>query len=99
MSNLKVTLYIRITTPEGKRKMCKPVYASRGRLSPSMLPTQKATVLDITRRASTTSDMLVARRRSATIHTSLSTDTRTQSRVAGVGPHRFANEPTPDCGT
>jgi len=34
MSNLKVTLYIRITTPEGKRKMCKPVYASRGRLKP-----------------------------------------------------------------
>jgi len=34
MPNLKVTLYIRITTPEGKRKMCKPVYASRGRLKP-----------------------------------------------------------------
>jgi len=34
MPNLKVTLYIRIVTPEGKRKMCKPVYASRGRLKP-----------------------------------------------------------------
>lgn len=34
MPNLKVTLYIRIITPEGKRKMCKPVYASRGRLKP-----------------------------------------------------------------
>ena len=34
MAHLKVTLYIRITTPDGKRKMCKPVYASRGRLKP-----------------------------------------------------------------
>ena len=34
MPNLKVTLYIRIVTPEGKRKMCKPVNASRGRLKP-----------------------------------------------------------------
>lgn len=34
MPPLKVTLYIRITTAEGKRKMCKPVYASRGRLKP-----------------------------------------------------------------
>jgi hypothetical protein len=34
MPNLKVTVYIRIVTPEGKRKMCKPVYASRGRLKP-----------------------------------------------------------------
>jgi len=34
MPNLKVTLYIRIMTPEGKRKMCKPVYASRGLLKP-----------------------------------------------------------------
>jgi hypothetical protein len=34
MPHLKVTLYIRITTAEGKRKMCKPVYASRGRLKP-----------------------------------------------------------------
>jgi len=34
MPHLKVTLYIRITTPEGKRKMCAPVYASRGRLKP-----------------------------------------------------------------
>jgi hypothetical protein len=34
MPNLKVTLYIRIVTPEGNRKMCKPVYASRGRLKP-----------------------------------------------------------------
>jgi hypothetical protein len=34
MPNLKVTLYIRVVTPDGKRKMCKPVYASRGRLKP-----------------------------------------------------------------
>jgi hypothetical protein len=34
MPHLKVTLYIRITTPDGKRKMCKPFYASRGRLKP-----------------------------------------------------------------
>jgi integrase/recombinase XerD len=34
MPRLKVTLYIRITTPEGKRKMCAPVYAARGRLKP-----------------------------------------------------------------
>ena len=34
MAHLKVTLYIRITTPDGKRKMRKPVYASRGRLKP-----------------------------------------------------------------
>lgn len=34
MPHLKVTLYIRITAPDGKRKMCKPVYASRGRLKP-----------------------------------------------------------------
>jgi integrase/recombinase XerD len=34
MSHLTVTLYIRIITPDGKRKMCKPVYASRGRLKP-----------------------------------------------------------------
>jgi hypothetical protein len=34
MPHLKVTLYIRITTAEGKRKMRKPVYASRGRLKP-----------------------------------------------------------------
>lgn len=34
MPHLKVTLYLRITTAEGKRKMCKPVYASRGRLKP-----------------------------------------------------------------
>jgi len=34
MPPLKVTLYIRITTAEGKRKMCKPAYASRGRLKP-----------------------------------------------------------------
>ena len=34
MPNFKVTLYIRIVTPDGKRKMCKPVYASRGRLKP-----------------------------------------------------------------
>jgi len=34
MPHLKVALYIRITTPDGKRKMCKPVYASRGRLKP-----------------------------------------------------------------
>jgi hypothetical protein len=34
MPHLKVTLYIRITTADGKRKMCKPVYASRGRLKP-----------------------------------------------------------------
>jgi len=35
MPHLKVTLYLRITTAEGKRKMCKPLYASRGRLSKS----------------------------------------------------------------
>jgi hypothetical protein len=34
MPHTKVALYIRITTPDGKRKMCKPVYASRGRLKP-----------------------------------------------------------------
>lgn len=34
MAHLKVTLYSRITTPDGKRKMRKPVYASRGRLKP-----------------------------------------------------------------
>ena len=34
MPHLKVTLYLRITTAEGKRKMCKPVYAARGRLKP-----------------------------------------------------------------
>jgi integrase/recombinase XerD len=34
MPHLKVTLYIRITTPEGKRKMCAPVYAARSRLKP-----------------------------------------------------------------
>jgi len=34
MPNLKVTLYIRITTPDGKRKMCKPIFASRRRLKP-----------------------------------------------------------------
>jgi hypothetical protein len=34
MPHLKVTLYIRIKTADGKRKMCKPVYASRGRLKP-----------------------------------------------------------------
>ena len=34
MPNLKVTLYIRIVTPEGKRKMRKPVYVSPGRLKP-----------------------------------------------------------------
>jgi len=34
MPRLKVTLYIRITTPDGKRQMCKPVYASPGRLKP-----------------------------------------------------------------
>jgi integrase/recombinase XerD len=34
MPQLRVTLYIRITTPDGKRKLCKPVYASRGRLKP-----------------------------------------------------------------
>jgi len=34
MAHLKVTFYIRITTPDGKRRMCKPVYASRGRLKP-----------------------------------------------------------------
>ena len=34
MAHLKVTLYIRITTPDGKRKMRQPVYASRGRLKP-----------------------------------------------------------------
>ena len=33
MPHTKVALYIRITTPDGKRKMCKPLYASRGRLS------------------------------------------------------------------
>jgi len=34
MPHLKVTLYLRIATAEGKRKLCKPVYASRGRLKP-----------------------------------------------------------------
>ena len=34
MSHLKVTLYLRITAAEGKRKLCKPVHASRGRLKP-----------------------------------------------------------------
>ena len=29
MAHQKVTLYIRITTPDGKRKMCKPARAAR----------------------------------------------------------------------
>ncbi len=61
MPHLKVTLYLRITTAEGKRKLCKPVYASRGRL----MRMQKATALDIIRRANTTSNTLAARKRSS----------------------------------
>ena len=34
MPHLKVTLYLRVTTTEGKRRMRKPFYVSRGRLKP-----------------------------------------------------------------
>jgi hypothetical protein len=41
MANRTATLYIRITTADGKKPYCKPVYLSKGRLKP-----QFATVND-----------------------------------------------------
>ncbi len=34
MSHQTATLYIRVTTVDGKRPYCKPVYLSKGRLKP-----------------------------------------------------------------
>ena len=34
MANRTATLYIRITTPDGRKSYCKPVYHSKGRLKP-----------------------------------------------------------------
>ena len=34
MANRTATLYIRITTKDGKKRYCQPVYLSKGRLKP-----------------------------------------------------------------
>ena len=35
MSNRTATLYLRVTTRDGKTRFCKPAYLSKGRLKPT----------------------------------------------------------------
>ena len=79
MPHLKVTLYIRITTPQGKRKMCARSTLHGVAASRFALRTQGATALDIIRGANTTCAMRANGKRSVTIPALPSTDSNNVS--------------------